>query len=456
MNKTIAAVSTPPGAGGIAVIRISGDNAVDIADKVYSGKMRLTEAQTHTIHYGYIVDENGEKIDEVLVSVMLAPRTFTAEDTVEINTHGGVIVTSRVLDAVIKAGAFPAEPGEFTKRAFLNGRIDLSKAEAVIDIITADNAIAGKNALKQLEGALSEGINNLGERLISLLARMQVAIDYPDEDLEDITTEEIGVELRSVLDEVRTLISGAENGRIIKEGIKAAIVGKPNVGKSSLLNSLAGEERAIVTDIAGTTRDVIEEYVSVCGVPLQLMDTAGIRDTDDTVEKLGVEKSKKSIDEADLVIVVLDGCNGLEEEDKEILSGTRKKNRIILVNKTDISGGKFTEEVRSRAAGSHVLEISAKTGAGIDEFSKLISKMYNIGEISASRRSVITNARHKAALVNAAEALVNAVNAIDAGIPQDMASIDINIACEFLGEITGITVTEEVVDSIFHNFCVGK
>ncbi len=455
MNKTIAAISTPPGTGGISVIRISGDDAVKIADRVYSGKTRLCDAPSHTVHYGFIVDENGARIDEVLVTVMRAPKTYTAEDIVEIGAHGGIIVTSRVLDAVIRAGASAAAPGEFTKRAFLNGRIDLSRAEAVIDIINAGNVLAGKNAFKQLEGSLSNEIISLRTSLIDLLARMQVAIDYPDEDLEDITVSEISSELKAALSRVKALIKGADSGKILRDGIRAAIAGKPNVGKSSLLNCLVREERAIVTDIAGTTRDVIEEYASVGGVPLRLFDTAGIRSTDDTVERLGVERSRQSIDAADLVIVVLDATSPLTSDDIDILHATEGKKRVILINKTDVSSKDPVKDL-CVPADDPVIRISAKTGAGIDEFSAAVSRMYGLGELEADTSAVITNARHKAALAEAELALSDACFAIDSGIPQDIVTIDINRACDSLGEITGETVTEDVVENIFHNFCVGK
>ncbi len=456
MNKTIAAISTPAGVGGIAVIRISGADAVKIAARVYVGKDNLIDAPTHTVHYGFIADETGEKVDEVLVTVMRAPRTFTAEDTVEISTHGGILVTRRVLDAVIAAGAYPAAAGEFTKRAFMNGRIDLSQAEAVIDVITADNMLAGKNAFKQLEGALAKDIREVRGSLVSLLAQMQVAIDYPDEELEDITVADICDAMRAVLVKINTLLAGADNGSIIRNGLKAAIIGKPNVGKSSLLNCLAREERAIVTDVAGTTRDVIEEYVSVNGIPLRLADTAGIRSTDDEVERLGVERSRREIDNAELVIVMLDGADLLTDDDREVLRMTRGKKRIILINKTDLGVSKFIEAVKAKANGAPVLEVSAKTGDGMDAFKDAVREMFDMGEIEQNSGAVVTNARHKSALMEARDALCRGISDLDAGVPQDIVSIEINIACDCLGEITGETVTEDVVESIFHNFCVGK
>jgi len=456
MARTITAISTPVGVGGIAVIRISGDDAVKIADKVFFGSKKLSECETHTVHYGFIKNEQGEKVDEVLATIMRAPKTFTREDIVEISTHGGLTASRAVLDAIIRAGAYPAEPGEFTKRAFLNGRIDLSQAEAVIDVINSTNELAQRNALSQLEGSLSKEIQSVRERLVHLAAQMQVTIDYPDEDLEDITIDDIRNVSADCKNTVDKLLKTADSGKILRDGIKTAIVGKPNVGKSSLLNSLAREERAIVTDIAGTTRDVIEEYINLNGIPLILTDTAGIRKTDDTVEKIGVEKSKRSIDEADFVIVMIDGSGFFGDEDIEVLNATRNKNRIILINKTDLGHSKYVEAVKAKAGDSKVLEISAKTGMGLEELADEIKTVYNLGEIARSDSSVITNMRHKTALIKAFEALKRVVDAIDMNMPSDIASIDINIAIEALGEITGETVSDDIVTAIFHSFCVGK
>lgn len=456
MERTIAAISTPLGMGGIAVIRVSGDDAVKIADKVFYGKEKLSDCATHTVHYGFIKNDRGEKVDEVLATVMRAPKTFTREDVVEISTHGGMTASREVLDTLIRAGAYAAEAGEFTKRAFLNGRIDLSQAEAVIDIINSTNEFAQKNALSQLEGSLSKEIQNVRSSLVHLAAQMQVTIDYPDEDLEDITVSDIRNVAQECRERVDKLLSTADSGKILRDGIKTAIVGKPNVGKSSLLNSLAREERAIVTDIAGTTRDVIEEYINLGGLPIILIDTAGIRRTDDTVEKIGVEKSRKSIEEADLVIVMIDGSSFFDDEDVEVLRATKNKKRIVLINKTDLGQSKYVEAVRNKAAGSLVLEVSAKTGMGLDSLAEEIRKAYNLGEISGQGSAVITNMRHKTALVKAGEALGRVVEAIDMNMPSDIASIDINIAIDALGEITGETVSDDIVTAIFHEFCVGK
>ena len=456
MEETIAAISTPSGPGGIAVIRISGNNAVLIADKVFKGKQRLSQSKTHTVHYGFAIDGGGDRIDEVLATIMRGPNSFTREDVVEISTHGGSIASRRVLDAIIRAGARIAEPGEFTKRAFLNGRIDLSQAEAVIDIINAKNTASQRNALSQLGGTLSREIADARGILVNLAARMQVLIDYPDEDLEDITPMEIGDTVTETAVKLRKLLRTADSGKLIRDGIRCAIAGKPNVGKSSLMNLLSGEDRAIVTDIAGTTRDVIEESVSLDGVPLVLIDTAGIHDTEDTVEKIGVERSRKSIEAADLVLVILDSQSGFNDEDTEVIEASGNTKRIILVNKSDLGAATYLDKVKAAANGSPVIEVSAVTGEGIDKLTGKIRDIYNLDFVSDGSRAVITNMRHKTALIKAENALNRAAEAIFAGMPTDISSIDINEAIDALGEITGETVSDSIVSEIFHSFCVGK
>ena len=445
-ERTITAVSTPMGTGGIAVIRISGNDAVVLADSVFRGADKLSAAPSHTVHYGHIIGKNGEKIDEVLVTVMRAPRTYTREDVVEISTHGGIIASKRVMECLISAGAYPAQPGEFTKRAFLNGRIDLSQAEGVIDIINAKTALSQKNALSQAEGGLSKEINSLRDALVHLAAQMQVAIDYPDEDLEDITTDDIIKTLSRIAERANYLIQTSENGKIISEGIKTAIIGKPNVGKSSLLNCLARADRAIVTDIAGTTRDVIEEFVSLDGVPLRLLDTAGIRETEDTVEKIGVERSQHAAETADLIILMVDLSRGIDDEDEQLLKLVKGKKYILVGNKAD----------KKITGIDGAVEISAVTGDGIDKLSEKIRNMYKIGEIGGDNSVIITNMRHLAALTSAKDAVSRALKSVTGGMPQDFAALDIHDAAAFLGEITGDTVSEDIVTEIFHNFCVGK
>lgn len=445
-NSTIAAISTPHGVGGIAVIRVSGNNSVEICDKIFSGREPLSSAPSHTVHYGFIVDSTGEKIDEALVTVMRAPRTFTREDVVEISTHGGFVASRRVLSALFEAGALPAAAGEFTKRAFLNGRIDLTQAEAVIDIINAKTDLAQKNALSQAEGQLKTRIEAIRERLVSLAAAMQVSIDYPDEDLEELTPSQITERLSGIYRDITHIADSAPRGKVLRDGIKTAIIGRPNVGKSSLLNCLAMEERAIVTDIAGTTRDVIEETVDLDGIPLRLLDTAGIRETDDKIELLGVERSLKYISEAELILLVLDSASGLCEEDRRLLSETADKRRIILINKTDL-GGSLTLD------GS--VPISAKTGAGIDVLAAKIKEIYSLGEIGADSIT-LTNERQLSALFRARDAVSRALDALGGELAQDFAALDINDAIYALGEIDGKTVSEDIVSSVFHNFCVGK
>ncbi len=451
MERTICAVATPMGTGGISVIRISGSEAIEIAEKVFSGSLR--DKPTHTVHYGFIKNASGETIDEVLLTIMRAPRTFTREDVAEISCHGGSVTTRRVLDAVISAGAVMAEAGEFTKRAFINGRIDLSQAEAVIDVINAKNELSQRNAISQLGGTLSREIKSVRDELVHLCAKMQVLIDYPDEDLEDITEDDIRNVCHNCAERISRLMDNADSGRIVRDGIRTAIVGKPNVGKSSILNAMAQEDRAIVTDIAGTTRDVIEEYVTVKGIPLILADTAGIHDTDDEVEKIGVKKSRENLDSADLVIVVLDSTRQLDDDDYGVLEMTKDKKRIILINKTD-AGDIITRDALNE--NDAIVEISAKTLEGMDKLSEVIEKMCGLDEIEAENGKIITNMRHKTALIGAMNSLNAVRDAIDAGMPADIVSIDIAGAMNSLGEITGESVSESVVADIFHNFCVGK
>lgn len=443
-QRTIAALSTPQGIGGIAVIRVSGENAISSCDKIFKGGKKLSECDTHTVNYGHIVWED-KILDEVLVTVMKAPRTYTKEDVVEISTHGGILASKLVLDALMKSGVYPAEPGEFTKRAFLNGRIDLAEAEGIIDIINSKTEAEERNAVSHAKGGLSKEIDSMRTGLVNLAARMQVAIDYPDEDLEDVTLSEIGDILKQTVEKTEKLLNSANSGRVLKNGIKTAIVGKPNVGKSSLLNCIAKADRAIVTDIAGTTRDVIEEFVNFEGVPLVLLDTAGIRETEDLVEKIGVERSRTAISEAELVILVFDLSRPLSQEDEELMALTMNKKRVIVANKSDIKSIDF----------DGAIEICAKTGDGTEILAEEIKRLYNLGELE-SGGIVVTNLRHIAALSNVREALLRALGATESGLPQDLAALDIYAAIDSLGEITGDTVSESIVSEIFHNFCVGK
>ncbi len=452
INSTIAAISTPYGTGGISVIRISGPESVEIADKVFrakNGKL-LKDTKTHRIVYGHIVDDESI-IDEVLVALMLAPNTFTREDTVEINCHGGLVVTEKVLECIIKSGASLAAPGEFTKRAFLNGRLDLSQAEAVIDIINSPSSLALSSAANQLGGKLSEEINSLRDVVLETLAKINANLDYPEEDIDEYDNSELLADLKNVKTELCTLLDTASRGKLIKDGINTVICGKPNVGKSSVLNLLAKESRAIVTEIAGTTRDVIEERVTLGNVVLNVFDTAGIRETDDKIESLGIDKSREYIKNAELVLFAVDNSNELTSEDTEIFESIKDKNKIILLNKSDL-GSKNSEKFSL----DDIVEISAKTGEGLDKLSEKIEKMFKLGEISASDTALITNRRHKEAIVSAHCALERAISALECTTPCDLVSIDVTECAEHLGEITGKTVSEEIVDKIFARFCLGK
>ncbi len=455
-DSTIAAVSTPHGKGGISVIRISGSEAFRIADRVFTNEYGKTvkNAKSHTILHGFAHNSDGKVIDEVLCSVMKAPKTYTREDVVEISCHGGIISTKEILLSCLNAGARLAEPGEFTKRAFLNGRMDLCEAESVIDIINAPTKDSHRVSVHQLKGALSDSISKIREKLLMLIAHLQVLIDFADEDLEPMTDIEYFDALKDALNDVEKLISTSERGRILKDGVKTAIVGKPNAGKSSLLNLLYGDERAIVTDIEGTTRDAIQENIYLGGVMLTISDTAGIRHTEDVIEKIGVEKSKEILKDADLVIFMTDATKPLDENDEFIIENIQGKNTIVLINKSE--GESLVDKDAFSDFTDKIIEFSVKEKKGLDTLEGMVSEMFSAGEISADDEAVITNIRHKDALVKAKEALKSAIDAIEAGIEANMTFIDIENAISALGEITGQTVAEEIVDTIFHSFCVGK
>ncbi len=453
---TIGAISTSIGEGGIAIVRISGDKAKDVVKKIFQAKngQSIKDMKSYTMKYGYIIDENNNHIDEVIVSFMKGPRSFTAEDTIEINCHGGVVATNKVLEQVIKQGVRIAEPGEFTKRAFLNGRIDLSQAEAVIDIINAKTDLSMKSALMQSEGLISKEIRVLREKLLSTIAHIEATVDYPEDDLEEVTSEMAIRDLDIIKKEIKEFIETAEEGKILREGLSTVIVGKPNVGKSSLLNALTKENRAIVTDIPGTTRDVIEEYINISGIPIKIIDTAGIRETDDVVEKIGVERSRAKINDADLIILILDSSNELTEEDKEIINHISNKKYMILLNKSDLNS-KITQKDLENINCTNIYSISAKTGEGIDEVRTAIKDMFFKGEISTNN-VIITNTRHKEALLRAYECIESAINTLNYTFAIDLASIDIRNAWTFLGEITGDSLEENIIDKIFKDFCLGK
>ncbi|MBO5454389.1 MAG: tRNA uridine-5-carboxymethylaminomethyl(34) synthesis GTPase MnmE [Clostridia bacterium] len=446
--STIAAISTPHGSGGIAVIRISGDEAFCIADKFFvSGKTkRLFDAKANTAMYGKIIDNNGNTFDYGIATVFRSPHSYTGEDIVEISCHGGIHIAKKVLKRAIECGAQMAVRGEFTKRAFLNGKLDLSQAEGVIDLINSQSEKGAENAVFQMEGRLSSNINEMREDLIKLAAHLQAMIDFPDEGIDELSDDDIADSLQVILKKVDKLISTADYGKIIKEGLPVAVIGKPNVGKSSLLNCLSGVDKAIVTDVAGTTRDVVEEYINIDGLMLKLMDTAGIHKTDDIVEKIGVERSLKAAQDASLILAVFDLSRAFDNEDEEILSQIQKKNALIVLNKCD----KQLEKTPIEG-----IRISATTGEGLDV---LIDEIKNIAEEIKGdyEGDIITNERHFECLSRCKESLLNAYNSITSGMPFDLISIDVQESLEALGEIVGLTVSEEIVDRIFSSFCVGK
>lgn len=457
-NETIAAISTAVGSSGIGIIRISGEEALSVADRIYKGKdnKRLKEQPSHTIHYGFICDGE-EMIDEALVSVMRGPRSFTAEDTVEINCHGGVYAVKKVLDTVIKYGARPAEPGEFTKRAFLNGRIDLSQAEAVIDVIQSKNEYALKSSVSQLKGSVHKKIKEIRQSILYQTAFIESALDDPEHISLENYPEELYSKVKELLLQVQKLIDSADNGRMMKEGIETVILGKPNAGKSSLLNTLLGESRAIVTDIAGTTRDVLEETITLNGITLNIFDTAGIRKAEDIVEKIGVEKAKEKAQNADLIIYVVDSSTDTDENDREIIRVLEDKKVIVLLNKADLDQKTTEEKIRTLTGKEYpVIRISAKEHTGIDLLEQKIKEMFYHGEISFNDEIYITNARQKVALSEASESLKKVMESIEARMPEDFYSIDLMSAYEALGEITGEAVGEDLVNEIFGRFCMGK
>ena len=456
---TIAAISTAPGEGAIGIVRISGDLAISIASSIYQcGTKQLEEQKTHTIHYGHIVDpKSGEVYDEVMVSVLRAPKTFTREDIVEINCHGGIVAINRVLQLVLRMGARLAEPGEFTKRAFLNGRIDLSQAEAVMDLIRAKTDKSMQLAMRQLDGQLSHLIQNLRQEILNTLAQVEVNIDYPEyDDVEEMTLQLLREKTQQVLQGIRALLNTASQGKILRDGLKTAIVGRPNVGKSSLLNVLLREEKAIVTDIAGTTRDTIEEYVNVRGVPLQLIDTAGIRETDDVVEKIGVERSRKALKEADFVLLLLNQSETLQEEDIRLLETTKGMKRIILFNKTDLPSKLSIEDIAPYANEEEIVTTSMLNKEGIDQLEEKIAGYFFQGQMNERDATYLSNTRHIALLEKAEQALVEVQNGIEMEMPVDLIQIDFTRAWDLLGEITGDSVQDELLTQLFSQFCLGK
>ena len=458
-TDTIAAIATGMTNSGIGIIRISGPDSVFIANKIFrAGKknIKLENVESHTIHYGFIFDRENV-IDEVMVSVMRGPRSFTAEDTVEINCHGGILIMNRILELVVRNGARMAEPGEFTKRAFLNGRIDLSEAEAVMDVISSKNDLALKSSVLQLRGFVSDKIKKLREEIIYEIAFIESALDDPEHISLEGYPEKLGIKVDHLLKDVDKLISSSDNGKIIKEGINTVIVGKPNAGKSSLLNLMVGEDKAIVTDVAGTTRDILEENISLHGISLNIVDTAGIRSTDDIVEKIGVDKAKKIASEADLIIYVVDSSVDFDENDFEIIDMIQNKKCIVLLNKSDLKQKIKEKDLKDKLnRDTIIIKTSTKENTGIDEFEDTVKKMFFKGDINLNDELIITNMRHKEKLIDAYESLKQVKKSLEDRMPEDFYSIDLMSAYSSLGAIIGEEVEDDLVNEIFSKFCMGK
>lgn len=455
---TIASISTPMGEGAIAIVRLSGSDAVLIADKLYKGKHQLSEVASHTINYGHIIDPaTKEVVEEVMVAVMRAPRTYTREDIVEINCHGGIMTVNRVLELSLTNGAKLAEPGEFTKRAFLNGRIDLSQAEATMDFIRSKTDRASRVAMQQIEGRLSVLIKGLRQSILEILAQVEVNIDYPEyDDVEEATGTFLMEEARKIEESITNLLQTANQGKILREGLSTVIVGKPNVGKSSMLNNLIQDNKAIVTEIAGTTRDVLEEYVNVRGVPLRLVDTAGIRETEDIVEKIGVERSREALKKADLILYVLNNNEILTEEDYKLAEIIKNEDVIVIINKTDLETKLDLEEVKTMVGNAPIVRTSMLSQQGIEELEEQIRTLFFAGEVSNQDMTYVSNARHISLLKSAKASIDDAISAAEAGVPVDMIQIDLIKTWELLGEVIGESVDDGLIDQLFSQFCLGK
>ncbi|HEB0890442.1 TPA: tRNA uridine-5-carboxymethylaminomethyl(34) synthesis GTPase MnmE [Staphylococcus aureus] len=455
---TITSISTPMGEGAIGIVRLSGPQAVEIADKLYKGKHLLNDVPSHTINYGHIIDpESKEVIEEVMVSVLRAPKTFTREDIIEINCHGGILTINRVLELTMTYGARMAEPGEFTKRAFLNGRIDLSQAEAVMDFIRSKTDRASKVAMNQIEGRLSDLIKKQRQSILEILAQVEVNIDYPEyDDVEDATTEFLLEQSKEIKQEINRLLNTGAQGKIMREGLSTVIVGKPNVGKSSMLNNLIQDNKAIVTEVAGTTRDVLEEYVNVRGVPLRLVDTAGIRETEDIVEKIGVERSRKALSQADLILFVLNNNEALTQEDYTLYEVVKNEDVIVIVNKMDLEQNIDINEVKDMIGDTPLIQTSMLKQEGIDELEIQIRDLFFGGEVQNQDMTYVSNSRHISLLKQARQTIQDAIDAAESGVPMDMVQIDLTRTWEILGEIIGETASDELIDQLFSQFCLGK
>ncbi|HEI7351987.1 TPA: tRNA uridine-5-carboxymethylaminomethyl(34) synthesis GTPase MnmE [Staphylococcus aureus] len=455
---TITSISTPMGEGAIGIVRLSGPQAVEIADKLYKGKHLLNDVPSHTINYGHIIDpESKEVVEEVMVSVLRAPKTFTREDIIEINCHGGILTINRVLELTMTYGARMAEPGEFTKRAFLNGRIDLSQAEAVMDFIRSKTDRASKVAMNQIEGRLSDLIKKQRQSILEILAQVEVNIDYPEyDDVEDATTEFLLEQSKEIKQEINRLLDTGAQGKIMREGLSTVIVGKPNVGKSSMLNNLIQDNKAIVTEVAGTTRDVLEEYVNVRGVPLRLVDTAGIRETEDIVEKIGVERSRKALSQADLILFVLNNNEALTQEDYTLYEVVKNEDVIVIVNKMDLEQNIDINEVKGMIGDTPLIQTSMLKQEGIDELEIQIRDLFFGGEVQNQDMTYVSNSRHISLLKQARQTIQDAIDAAESGVPMDMVQIDLTRTWEILGEIIGETASDELIDQLFSQFCLGK
>lgn len=455
---TITSISTPMGEGAIGIVRLSGPQAIEIGDKLYKGKYKLAEVDSHTINYGHIVDpETNEVVEEVMISVLRAPKTFTREDIIEINCHGGILTINRVLELTMTHGARMAEPGEYSKRAFLNGRIDLSQAEAVMDFIRSKTDRASKVAMNQIEGRLSDLIKRQRQSILEILAQVEVNIDYPEyDDVEDATTEFLLEQSKNIKAEIDKLLETGAQGKIMREGLSTVIVGKPNVGKSSMLNNLIQDNKAIVTEVAGTTRDVLEEYVNVRGVPLRLVDTAGIRDTEDIVEKIGVERSRKALSQADLILFVLNYNEPLTKEDRTLFEVIKNEDVIVIVNKTDLVQQLNIEEVQEMIGNKPLIQTSMLKQEGIDELEIQIRDLFFGGDVQNQDMTYVSNSRHIALLKQARHAIQDAIDAAESGVPMDMVQIDLTRTWEILGEIIGESASDELINQLFSQFCLGK
>ncbi len=458
-TDTIAAIATPPGEGGIGIIRISGDKSFSIADRLFKNpkRDRLTELEEKKLNYGHVYNpENGKIVDEVMAVYMKSPRTYTQENLVEIHCHGGVISVKRILDLVLKSGARLAERGEFTKRAFLNGRIDLSQAEAVMDLIKAKNESNFQMSLNQLGGSISREVSIIKDMLVDMLAHIEASIDFAEHDVETTPNKELMEKAELILENIQRLINTADTGRIIKDGIKTVILGKPNVGKSSLMNKLIGDERAIVTDIPGTTRDVIEEFVNINGVPLRIVDTAGIRETDDQVEKIGIDRAKSALEEADLVIAIFDSSRKLDDEDIEIINLIEDKKSIVLLNKQDLNPVLKESELKVMMPENEIVGISIVNDYGIDRIEEIVNDMFFSNQIRVEDDTIVTNLRQKNLLIAARENILDAIDALNMDISIDCIEVDIKDCWMNIGAITGDTSGEDIIDRIFSDFCIGK